>query len=211
MANPQTQKQTVTQKDVATVSAEELTQNPARAMDAGEAPEGWEEEQIGFPPYWNPRMEFIDPQVPSKGYKPGTGNSFLGTVVNRDERDENFPRYIIQASRPIICQSGPAAEAEEILVQKGEFFSMSVYASLPLEDYFGMEVWVQPVSKRKIKDDPETGDPRQVWRFKLMVSPASKKLLKERKDQHTKLLLEAQEKYRLSLIQKDAENPLMTS
>lgn len=216
MANQQTrsgsERQTVGPKDVASVNAEDILNTPPEGMmTAGEAPEGWEAEQIGFPPYWNPRMEFIDPNNARKGMKPGTGNSFLGTVVNRDERDEHFHRYVIQASRAIRCQNGPSDDAEEVIVQKGEFFTLSTYASLPLENYFGMEVYVTPIQKRKIKDDPETGEPRDLWRFKLMVSPASKKLLTDKRAEHTKLLLEAQEKYRLSLIAKDAENPLMDS
>lgn len=215
MANPQNQtrggeRQTIGSKDVASVNAEDILNGPPEGMmNAGSAPDGWEQEQIGFPPYWNPRMTMVDPTKPRAGMVPGTGNSFLGTVVNRDERDPNFTRYVVQASRAIRCQNGPSDDAEEVIVQKGEFFTLSTYASLPLDDYFGMEVYVQPIGKRKIKDDPETGEPRDLWRFSLMVSPESKKLLKNRREEHTRLLLKAQEEYRLSMIKKDAENPLM--
>ena len=168
------------------------------------APEGWESEQIGFPPYWNPTMKEDD-----KGKTiPGTGNSFLGMPIQRDSRNPDFERYVIEASRDIMCKKGPAEDAEEILVRKGEFFTCSVYAALPLEEYFGYEVFVQPARKRKLAPTPEINQKRDLWDFDLKVSPATKKLLKERRKQEADLLREKQERYRLEQIEKEATNPL---
>lgn len=190
---------------------ETLTPDDVKKVDAAgapvienAAPEGWENEQIGFPPYWNPSMKLDE-----KGKTiPETGNSFLGIPIDLDERNPDFPRYVIEAIRPIICKKGPAEDAEEILVKPGEFFTCSNYAALPLKEYFGYEVWVAPSRKRKLAANEENPQKRDLWDFDLKVSPKTKLLLKQRRAQEATALREKQERYRLEMIEKDAKNPL---
>lgn len=181
--------------------------NKAPVLDPNNIPmpEGWENEQIGFPPYWNPTMQEDD-----KGKTvAGTGNAFLAIPIDKDERNPEFKRYVLEAIHPIMCKKGPAEDAEEILVQVGEFFTCSVYAALPLEDYYGIPVYVRPVRKRKLAPTAEINQKRDLWDFELKVSPADKKRLKERRAQEVQLLKEKRERYRLEQIEKDAKNPLM--
>jgi hypothetical protein len=176
----------------------------ANVADNFAAPEGWENEQIGFPPYWNPTMKEDDHGKTI----PGTGNAFLAIPIDTDERNPEFKRYVLEAVRPITCRKGPADDAEEILVQQGEFFTCSVYAALPLEQYYGIPVFVQPVRKRKLPPSQEVNQKRDLWDFSLKVSPADKKKLKERRTEELALLREKQARYRQEQIEKDASNPL---
>jgi len=199
MAKQQTgsESQTLSPDDVKTMSAEELAAQEALNMAA---PAGWETEQIGFPPYWNPTMKEDE-----KGKTiANTGNAFLGMPIQRDDRDPNFQRYVVEALRPIMCKKGPAEDAEEILVKTGEFFTCSVYAALPLEDYFGYEVFVKPVRKRKLAATAEIPQKRDLWDFELQVSPETKKLLKQRRKQEADILREKQERYRIEQLEQQA-------
>lgn len=122
------------------------------------APEGWEVEQTGFPPYWNP----------------GEGKAFKGVVIGLDNKDESFQRFALRATSPLMCQRGPADESEEVLVKPGEYFSVSAYAALPLEKYIGVEVYVAVKGKRKLQDA------KTLWEFTVMISPESRKILADR-------------------------------
>jgi hypothetical protein len=119
------------------------------------APQGWEEEQTGFPPYWNP----------------SPGKAFRGVVLGLDEKDPDFPRYAFKATDQVICARGPADDAEEVIVKAGEFFTCSGYAALPLQRYIGFEVFVVAKSKRDIKGGKE------LWEFSLKIHPEEKKKL----------------------------------
>jgi hypothetical protein len=145
--------------------------------------QGWAEEQIGFPPYWTPGQ---------------IGRKFLATPVALDTRDENFHRFILKVTRaPIECQTGPSADAKKQVVKPGEMFTMSPYAALPLERYFDIEVYVEVVGQRQLPATEESkGRPRDLWEWRLLVSPESQKLLNARReDEQRKLMAERQVSY----------------
>lgn len=146
-----------------------------------EAVTGWEEEQVGFPPYWNPSH---------------VGNALIAKVIMRDERDPSFVRYILQAVKfPLVCKKGPSEDAEQVIVQPGEFFTMSAYAALPLERFFDLEVVVKVANKRKLPgNEASDGVKRDLWEFKVLVSPESKKILANRREDEHKRLLAARTK-----------------
>jgi hypothetical protein len=133
---------------------------PVDDQSAFPSGEGFEDEQTGFPPYWNP----------------SEGRKFYGRIMARDERDPEFVRYVVQASCKHVCRTGPADDATDCEVQTGENFTVSEYASLPLADYFGLEVLVTALKKRPIK-----GGKQDVWIFKLQVAPQTKALLMQRR------------------------------
>lgn len=129
---------------------------------AAEIPEGWAEDAVGFPPYWNP----------------GLGKHFTGVVMNRDDRDPEFIRYTIQATQPLECATGPADDAEIVMVNVGENFSCSAYAALPLDSYFGFEIKVLCFKTRKLPgNDASDNTPRDLWQFKVLLPPDTKRLL----------------------------------
>ncbi len=125
-----------------------------------EAPKGWEDEQTGFPPYWNPLH---------------VGNSFRGIVTGYDDKDENFPRYVLRATVPLICAQGPAEDAEKVNVAVGESFSTSVYVALPLHKYLGEEVYVIVKNFRV-----GVGQGDGIWQFRLLISPDARKRVRDR-------------------------------
>jgi len=126
----------------------------------------WEEEQVGFAPYWNPEE----------------GKFFVGTVVARDERDPEFLRYLIKAVVDTVCKRGPVDEAEEILVRKGEFFSISVYHALAepfdfiLENFTARGVDIQ-MKLTAVKEAKTKTQGRTVWQWKMHLPPEHKKML----------------------------------
>lgn len=123
----------------------------------------WEEEQISFPPFWKPEW---NPDTKS-------GNAFFGMPVEFDDRDPDFPRYVMQTESVITCEKGDKANREVVQVQKGEFFTLSAYAALPLDRFIGMRVLVEVVGQRDV------GQPQPMYVFKLKVSPADKAQLAE--------------------------------
>lgn len=154
---------------------EEITDFDKALLDAVK---GWEAEQIGFPPYWNPKE---------------IGNKLLARPVLLDTRDESFHRYVMVATQvPIRCQRGPADGAQEVIVKPGEMFTMSPYAALPLDAYFDIEVFIEVSGKRKLPGNAESDNkPRDLWEFTLKVSPNDRKLLNSRRAEETKRLQEA--------------------
>lgn len=125
--------------------------NPNDGLDLAalaELESGLVSDQIGFPPYWNP----------------SEGKKFYGRVVARDERDPDFIRYVIEAGVRHQCQEGPSDEARPVTVDRGQHFNVSVYASLPLENYFGETVLVTALRKRDIDGG------KQVWIFDLKTT-----------------------------------------
>lgn len=121
---------------------------------------GFEEEQLSFPPYW----------------EASEGGWFYGMPVDVDTRDPQFGRYLIQAEMDIKCKTGKKDEQEEILVRKGEFFTLSMYGLLPLDRYIGTKVLVKCIGKKDV------GQPQKAWNFSLKVSPEDKKkLIEDRK------------------------------
>lgn len=142
---------------------------PVTSVQATPAPEGWETEATGFPPYWT-----AEP-----------GKTFKGRVIGFDPDEENdgaFPRFTILATAPITCHRGPKDDMTEAQVNAGELFNVSQWSALPLENYMGFEVWVMAKQQRPIAGG------KTVWDFDLRVAPETKRLVAERQ---AKLLLEA--------------------
>lgn len=133
----------------------------------------WEEEQVGFAPYWNPE----------------TDKWFLGQVVSRDERDPEFVRYLVKAALDTPCKRGPVDGAEEVLVKSGEYFSISVYYSLQglFDAYLEMGI-VPPVMKVIAVKEVKTKKAGQTcWTWKVLISPDDKKRINTKR---TELALE---------------------
>lgn len=124
-------------------------------------PEGFGDIAIGFAPYWTPEL----------------GKYFHAMVVDIDEADPNFVRYVLHnmSETPIQCQRGPAADAELVMVEQGEEFTCSAYASLPLYRFAGAEVVVIPIENRKLPgNEASEWKPRDMWVFRVKVSSETK-------------------------------------
>lgn len=143
----------------------------------------WEEEQVGFAPYWNPEP----------------GKFFVGTPVARDERDPSFLRYLIKAGMDTDCKRGPVDDAEPVLVKKGEFFSVSVYYALAepfdlmLEEIVskGIDILAKVTAIKTAK----TKEKNDVWQWKMHLPPEHKKLMTAAKEEIRKArLADAQER-----------------
>jgi hypothetical protein len=139
----------------------------------------WKREQVGFPPYWAPIRE---------------GALFFGRVVALDTRQDNFHRYVVQATKfPMFCRLGPADDAEKIMVQTGDFFTVSAYASLPLEEFFDVEVLVAATKKRKLPgNEASDGVKRDLWMWDVRVeSEKEKRVIASRRAEKAKELMAA--------------------
>ncbi len=138
----------------------ESTINPNEGLDleALKALEGeLVSDQIGFPPYWNP----------------APGKKFFGKVVMRDERDPDFIRYVIEAGVRHQCQEGPSDEAVAVTVDRGQHFNVSLYAGLPLENYYGQTVLVTAMRKQDIDGG------KSVWKFDLKTTEVGREQAKQ--------------------------------
>lgn len=162
----------------------QMTEEELAALMEGEE-EQLVEEQTGFPPYWNP----------------GIGKWFKATVMNRDERDPDFIRYHLLALAPVVCAKGPSDDAEEIEVQPGEFFTCSAYAALPLDKYFGIDIKVITYKTRKLPgNDASKGVKRDLFEFKILVTPDTRNLLEAGRKAEAKALRQAAQDARVKMI-----------
>jgi hypothetical protein len=127
-------------------------ETPVDFVDSEVDTSGFEEAQIGFPPY----------------FKPIEGRTIKFRPVALDTRDARFFRWVCEASHNIACWTGPKDDAEPVLVRSGEYFTMSVYASLPLEKFIGEEIICTVKSKRDIHDG------QNVWIWSVKVKPETK-------------------------------------
>ncbi len=130
------------------------------AMGDEEDFSNWSEEQIGFAPYWTPEE----------------GESVAFTVLSRDERSEDFHRYICRAEQnQVQCYRGKSANAEEVIVKRGEQFTMSIYDSLDEPFMFYLASGLSPRLRLTAKEKVPTGNAgREVWKWTLLVDPAVK-------------------------------------
>lgn len=177
--NPSTSTETLSAEDVEKVNAAQFSMTDFdKAIQ--EAVADFKEEQIGFPPYWSPDE---------------IGDKILCKPILFDNKDENFPRYVMICTRvPLKCFRGPADNQQEVVVKPGEMFTMSPYAALPLDRYYDIEVYIQTTGRRKLPgNEASEGKPRDLWEWKLMVSKDDQKLLNARRADETKRLQQARQ------------------
>lgn len=153
----------------------------------------WVEQSVGLPPYWTP------------GEQP-VGRWFKGIPMMLDNKDPNFIRYHIQASLATKCFTGPVAEAQEVICQPGEIFSVSAYAGLPLDDYLGFEVGVLIQSHRQLPPTPEIKDTRNFYTWIVKVSPEVHRNMKELKAGQVELLRAQVQESAMRQLQERKEN-----
>lgn len=141
----------------------------------GAAPDDWEEETTGFPPYWNP----------------GEGKSFRAQILLVDSRDPAFVRFVCvnKGKSALLCARGPADDAEPVEVPVGGQFTISHYDGLPLAFLLGQEAIF--LAKEKVK----TNTPgRTVWIWKMKCESKVKALLNERRVLAAQRMAELQQK-----------------
>ncbi len=153
----------------------------------------WEEEQLGFPPYIKAEVK--------KGY--------FCRVITADTRDPDFVRFVLQylgmpsnfdklgqskldITKPLMCKRGPKEDAEEVAVKVGEFFTVSNYVGLPLENYLGVEAVVDVTGMRK------TSQPNDMFVFRIQLSPENKALIQGRRAQELREMKVVRSRERLA-------------
>ena len=121
-----------------------------------------EEEFSSFPPYW----------------KAAVGEQIDVIVEALDQRDPEFPRYVFRSAQeqPIECFRGDKSSKTSVSIQKGELFTSSVYAGLNgISEYAGLEVRI------KCTDTRDTGQPKEMFVFKIGTTAETRKLLADRR------------------------------
>jgi hypothetical protein len=149
-----------------------MAKNESKVKDFSDIQEGWEEEAtfLEFPPYWSP----------------AEGKSFQGKVIARDETGD-FPRYVIEATAPAECAKGAGDDSEPVMVEPGQKFTVSEYASLPLSLCFGLEIKATSV-ERSAKKTKAGFNP---WQWKLVLPTKDRKILQARKAEAENMFPEA--------------------
>lgn len=164
--------------------------------------DNWETEKLGeFPPYWNP-VE---------------GLSFYARPIGVDFRQEDFHRVIFEAMADTPCFRGPAEDAEEVTVKKGENFTCSLYSILGSQIGFLISLYsiipnrgmvLKAVKKVASNSDPK----RKFWTFELVMHPDDRKALKVLRTQAAGELLDAAKKvHKGELVDKTPENAVQAS
>ena len=119
----------------------------------------YEAEQTGFAPYLK-----LEP-----------GLIFEARVISVDDSGE-FRRIHMQSyTDGLQCNRGTGEHLKQETVNEGDFFSMSSYQTLPLENYVGMRLRVVVKEKTPIKGG------RTMWNFDLGVHKDDKKALIEQR------------------------------
>lgn len=154
----------------------------------------WTPLQIGFAPYWHPEP----------------GKKFYGELIARDERDPEFTRYLVRTLRTETCRRGPnnddtekGAIGEEVIVNKGDTFSISVYFSLAEEfnfhlyyaDKTGNHVPILVEAEKKVR----TKKGQDVWLWKVLCEPTVKKQLDGKRDDYRRFVTGTDEENRPEL------------
>jgi hypothetical protein len=142
--------------------------------DFGVDVEAMHDESISLPPYWQPDEEALEQ---------GIAQGFHGRLVGFDDKDPAFPRYVLinEGPKDLTCKRGPSAEAEDVIVHKGEHFTCSVYDGLPLGDYAHLPVLVY------VKDKVSTSTAgRTVWIWGMKVNSETQKILQARRAEAAK-------------------------
>jgi len=177
MANGK-EKQTISAKDVGTVSADEILGKKSGGAPVGAAEwDAWEEVQVGFAPYWSPEENAF----------------FVGYVVARDDRQPDFVRYLVQAYQDTKCQRGPVDGAEDVLVKKGEYFTVSVYHALAEPFDFMLANFTAkgdpaPLRMQALKKVKTSTVGQTCWTWKMTMPPDYKKKYLAMRDEERRAL-----------------------
>jgi len=114
--------------------------------------------QVGFPPYWDIEEGQVIFCIPRRV----------------DVSDPAFIRHVCECLSPEMqCSTGPkdrGGEATPVTIHRGDLFTVSNFATLPLE--YGLKDAV-PIKVTVIGKDTSgklpNGQPRTMWRFKYTV------------------------------------------
>jgi hypothetical protein len=136
----------------------------------------WEKEQTGLAPYWAPRKDgdFM--------YGCAVAVEDFGSFGKDDTgKRREGTRFMIRAMMPTDCGRGPAVDAQRLIVEEGDYFTMSAwdglgrhldfFMTLPFDVPF-RAVAVNKSQTQSMKEDGVT--PREVWNWDLRVHPTVK-------------------------------------
>lgn len=160
----------------------------APAVNMGKGPAGedlpdfdkWDDIQIGFAPYWNAEA----------------GAWCFAEVIAKDERNPEFVRYLMLAHTDTKCSRGPKdpethKAEEDVVVKKGECFSVSLFYSLSRElDYQlylrtkGHNVPVRVEAKKQTKTSTAG---RTVWQWSVKNDPVHTPILNQYRGEYAAL------------------------
>lgn len=126
--------------------------------------ENWETEKLGdFPPYWSP----------------ATGDQVYAKAIGVDYRDPEFRRIILEAQADTECLKGPKADAETVLVPKGEVFTMSEYALVSSQIGFLIQLGIPFVLKCGEEVKSAKNPKQSYFQWELKMAPESRKALQQ--------------------------------
>lgn len=159
------------------------TKNPA---PQAKTREGFVKDDIALPPYWNPQE----------------GSEVYAQPVMIDATDPTFVRFVMLAKETTACKRGPSDDAENVTVEAGERFTMSVYRGLekPFFMYMvaGIPALITCVSKRKLAPSVTNPFPRTFWNFTSFMNAKDKqKLDANRVEFEKQALAQMEEKQKL--------------
>ena len=167
----------------------------AQARAEFEAAPGEAQSASGFPPYLK---------------------AFVGLVLDMqvlmiDERKENFIRHVCQylGSTPLVCATGKVTDAEEVVVQKGELFTLSDYKGLPFEQLIGLPIKAACLETIALGPaaDGKPRNPMYKFTFKFHDQARDKKIYEDRK---TASIASIAEKNRLGAAASNGTVPAAT-
>lgn len=163
---------------------------------------GYEEEELGFLPYWAPGVvcKECGEKVPKEAmgcekHKDAgiTGNALYAIPMFVEERassdGEVWDQFVLQAAceMPGLGRRGPKEDAEIVDIVAGDMFVLTAGKGLPLQRFFGVPVHIRPVGKRKPKNPRHS----PMIEYQALVSQEVKALLKTRKEAAARELMAA--------------------
>jgi len=121
------------------------------------APKGLEIGLSEFPAYW----------------EPVEGASFTAYPVAIDKRDPDFERIVFRATHSVDCFKGPKDDQEEVTVNEGENFTVSLYKVFQgaIEEQIMMGLMDNiPLTVTAIEKLPQAADKKKTyWKFSVIV------------------------------------------
>lgn len=124
----------------------------------------FESEQVGFAPYWECTQ----------------GAFFLGKIRGIDTRDPEFVRFMCEAVTPTACRRGSKTSDayEEVTVQPGEAFTISVYYQLQGLFTECLESGTDPtLLVRALREVPTSKKGQTCWQFDVKIPKEDRKRL----------------------------------